>query len=59
MTGEYLPYLEANARAFAAGETRVRYTIRGTPFDEPTKPYRVWCRDRLQRALAALAEEEA
>jgi glutathione S-transferase len=58
VTGEYLPYLEANARAFAAGETRVRYTIRGTTFDEPTKPYRVWCRDRLQRALAALEPSE-
>jgi glutathione S-transferase len=52
--GEYLPYLEANARAFAAGEARVRYETAGARFEEPTKPYRVWCRDRLQRQLAAL-----
>ncbi len=54
----YLPYLEANARAFAANEKRVHYTVQGVRFDEPTKPYRVWCRDRLQGELAALAPGE-
>lgn len=58
VTAEYLPYLEANARAFAAGDARTRYAIRGVTFDEPTKPYRVWCRDRLQRSLAALPDSE-
>jgi hypothetical protein len=52
----YLPYLEANAAAWARGEERVRYEVQGTTFAEPTKPYRVWCRDRLQRELAALDE---
>jgi glutathione S-transferase len=50
----YLPYLEANAAAYAAGDDRVRYSVQDTAFDEPSKPYRVWCRDRLQRDLVAL-----
>lgn len=54
----YLPYLEANARAFAANQTRVRYSVQGVSFEEPSKPYRVWCRDRLQQQLAGLAPEE-
>lgn len=58
VTDLYLPYLDANAHAFAAGERRVRYTVRGVRFDEPTKPYRVWCRDRLGRELAALEAGE-
>ena len=50
----YLPYLEANAAAYARGEQDVRYHVQGTAFVEPTKPYRVWCRDRLQRELTGL-----
>jgi hypothetical protein len=50
----YLPYLDANARAWAQGEKVVRYEVRGTSFAEPVKPYRVWCRDRLGRELAGL-----
>ena len=53
----YLPYLEANAAAYARGAKRVRYGVQGTTFEEPTKLYRVWCRDRLQRELAALGAE--
>jgi len=55
---DYVPYLDANARAHADGEERVRYEAQGASFDEPVKPYRVWCRDRLQRALAALDANE-
>lgn len=58
VVAEYLPYLDANARAYAAGDARTRSTIRGAAFDEPTKPYRVWCRDRLQHALVALTAAE-
>ena len=54
ITRVYLPYLDANAAAFARGEKRVRYEVQGNAFDEPTKPYRVWCRDRLSRELAGL-----
>jgi glutathione S-transferase len=51
---DYLPYLAANAEAFANRATRVRYGAGGASFDEPVKPYRVWCRDRLVRLLGAL-----
>jgi hypothetical protein len=30
--------------------------VADTTFTEPVKPYRVWCRDRLQSRLAALDE---
>lgn len=52
----YLPYLDANARAYAEGEKRVSYSVQGVSFEEPVKPYRVWCRDRLHRAFADLAD---
>ncbi len=54
ITGVYLPYLDANAAAYARGEKRVRYRVRGTTFVEPVKPYRVWCRDRLRGQLTEL-----
>ncbi|MFN8599633.1 MAG: glutathione S-transferase family protein [Candidatus Binatia bacterium] len=50
----YLPYLDATAAAYANGEKRVTYDVRGTAITEPVKPYRVWCRDRLRDALLAL-----
>jgi glutathione S-transferase len=56
VTGVYLPYLEANAAAYSRGEELVRYRVADTTFTEPVKPYRVWCRDRLQSRLAALDE---
>ena len=55
VAGVYLPYLDANAAAYAKGEKRVRYEVRGTTFVEPVKPYRVWCRDRLQSRLVELS----
>ena len=54
VTDVYLPYLDANAAAYAAGQKRVRYRVQGVTFEEPTKPYRVWCRDRLHRRFVAL-----
>jgi glutathione S-transferase len=54
VTRDYVPYLDANARAFADAEVRVRYEAGGARFEEPVKPYRVWCRDRLQRFLVTL-----
>jgi len=54
VTGVYLPYLDANAAAYARSEKLVRYQVQGTTFSEPVKPYRVWCRDRLQRRLVEL-----
>jgi glutathione S-transferase len=55
---DYVPYLDANAAAYASAKTRVRYAAGGVTFDEPVKPYRVWCRDRLQCALVALEASE-
>ncbi len=54
ITGVYLPYLDANAAAYAKGERSVRYEVQGASFVEPVKPYRVWCRDRLQSRLAEI-----
>jgi glutathione S-transferase len=59
VSGVYLPYLDANAAAHARGEKHVRYQARSTTFVEPVKPYRVWCRDRLQRRLVGLDEPAA
>lgn len=56
VAGTYLPYLEANAAAYARGDRRVRHHVAGATFVEPVKPYRVWCRDRLQQGLVALDE---
>jgi glutathione S-transferase len=54
ITRVYLPYLEANAMAYASDEKHVTYQVHGVSFTEPVKPYRVWCRDRLQRELCEL-----
>ncbi|RMF19627.1 MAG: hypothetical protein D6760_12955, partial [Deltaproteobacteria bacterium] len=51
---DYLPYLDANASAYARGQQRVHYQAAGAVFVEPVKPYRVWCRDRLHRQFSAL-----
>jgi glutathione S-transferase len=58
VTDVYLPSLEAHAKAYAEKETRVRYAAESVTFDEPVKPYRVWCRDRLQRNLTRLEPSE-
>lgn len=57
ITEIYLPYLDANAAAYANGARRVSYRARDTAFTEPVKPYRVWCRDQLQRRWAALDDD--
>jgi len=54
ITSVYLPYLDANATAYANEDDYVTYQVRGVPFVEPVKPYRVWCRDCLQRGLCEL-----
>ncbi len=57
ITEIYLPYLDANAEAYAQGNKRVTYQVQGVAFTEPTKPYRVWCRDRLHHEFMALAPD--
>jgi glutathione S-transferase len=38
---DFLPYLAANAAAFARGARSVRFASGGAPFETPTNPYRV------------------
>lgn len=54
ITEVYLPYLHANAAAYANAQKSVTYPVRGVPITEPVKPYRVWCKDRLQKEFSAL-----
>ncbi len=55
----YLPYLHTNAQAFAAGETRFDNVVQGYLYPGVhVSPYRVWCRERLQRHLNALSAED-
>jgi glutathione S-transferase len=54
VTQDYLPYLDANAVAYAKGEKSTSCRVQNTTFTEPTKPYRVWCRDRLHSRFLEL-----
>lgn len=51
---EYLPYLEANAIAYAQGKKNTSYTANAVAWDLPTAPYRVQCLNDLKKAFAAL-----
>ena len=51
---DYLPYLEANSIAVAAGAPTVRYRSQGVDWEIPTAPYRVQCLNRLKQRYAAL-----
>lgn len=51
----YLPYLHRNACAFRDGEPRFDLDIQGVRYRGlPAVPYRVYCRERLQRHYAEL-----
>ncbi len=53
----YLPYLHANAKAFAAGKRKFGVEIQGVRYENlPVVQYRVWCRKRLQDHYEALPE---
>jgi deazaflavin-dependent oxidoreductase (nitroreductase family) len=54
ISDDYLPYLEANARAVAAGEDTVRYRAQGVDWEIPAAPYRVACFNALKRRFAEL-----
>lgn len=56
---DYLPYLAANAQAFAAGRDTVRYRAQGVEWEIPVAPYRVECFNALKRRFAALSPELA
>jgi glutathione S-transferase len=54
----YLPYLHANAVAFRDGRRHFDFAVQGAQYRRlPVVPYRVWCREQLQAAHAALPPE--
>lgn len=55
----HLPYLTANARAFANGEPRVEFEDRGAKFQTPANPYHAWCLDQLIAEYETLAPADA
>ncbi len=59
IAGDYLPYLRDNALAWAAGKKRFDFQGRSVGFrGTVTTRYRVWCREQLRRAHAALAADD-
>jgi len=50
----YLPYLLANQRAVLVEQEQLSYKALGVNWSEPTKPYRLWCLDRLRKSYQAL-----
>lgn len=54
----YLPYLHANARAWADGRKHFDFDVQGVNYRKlPAVQYRAWCRERLQEHHAALVPE--
>jgi deazaflavin-dependent oxidoreductase (nitroreductase family) len=56
---DYLPYLEANARAVAEGSENVSYRAQGVAWQIPTAPYRAECFNELKRRFAELDADAA
>lgn len=53
----YLPYLDANARAWQTGVHRFDTVIQGVRYRRlPVSQYRVWCLERLRAGFEALPE---
>jgi hypothetical protein len=53
----YLPFLNANARAWSARAARFDFEIQGVRYrDLPVSQYRVWCLEELRRHYEALPE---
>jgi hypothetical protein len=51
----YLPYLNANAEAYAAGQTVFNVTLEGIPYTRlPVSRYRVWCLEKLYKSIKVL-----
>ncbi|MGH0029240.1 MAG: glutathione S-transferase family protein [Myxococcota bacterium] len=54
----YLPFLNANARAWAARTPRFDVEIQGVPYRSvPMSQYRVWCLEELRRHHAGLPDD--
>lgn len=54
----YLPFLKANAEAFAASQPDFETEIDGKPWQQPTFPYQAKCLWNLNQAAGALAAED-
>ena len=52
----YLPYLQANQLEVVAEQEQLNYEALGVSWNEPTKPYRLWCLDRLRTHYQALED---
>jgi glutathione S-transferase len=48
----YLPFLQANAAAYAEGAESMSLELDGRPYEQPTFKYQVKCYDRLKKLLA-------
>lgn len=57
VANDYLPYLEANARAVATGAENVSYSAQGVQWEIPSAPYRAECFNVLRQRFAALDHE--
>ncbi len=56
----YLPYLNANARAWTDGRRKFDAEIEGVAYKKlPTSQYRVWCLERLRWHFTKLPEDTA
>jgi len=56
--GVYLPYLNANAAAYAGRAPRFDVVVQGVQYRSvPTSQYRVWCLEELRRHAQALSED--
>ena len=51
---DYLPYLDANERAFEAGALQVSWHSRTIEFSTAVNPYRVWCLQQLRRQFQTM-----
>jgi hypothetical protein len=48
----YLPFLQANAEAYAKAENQVSLSLAGQPYSQPPFKYQVKCYSRLKTLLA-------
>ncbi len=51
---DYLPYLEANEKAFEAGALQVSWQSRNVEFSTAVNPYRVWCLQQLRSQFQSM-----
>ncbi len=54
---DYLPYLDCNERALAAGARRLSWQSKGVTFNTPVHRYRLCCLQQLRQHYQALSRE--